>query len=301
MGVKDFKISSGESAKGLFNQFGDAGFQASELFNASKLLKQMASDKKCTRFLAFTANLMASGLRGILVDMIKRKMFDAVITTGGSVDHDFIRSFSTYEKGSFSADDELLHKKKVNRLGNILVPNDRYVSLEKKIQPVFKELYSKQKVFSARELCAELGKRISDKNSFLRACHDNKVPIFSPGFVDSAVGLQLYFFKQDHRDFILDSTRDMPELATMVLSAKRTGALVLGGGISKHYAIASNLLRGGLDYAVYITTATPFDGSLSGASVNEARSWGKVKVKAKAATVYAEASLALPLLYSSML
>ncbi|MFH1443361.1 MAG: deoxyhypusine synthase [Candidatus Micrarchaeota archaeon] len=300
MKITDFKIKKGMGSADLFSQMENAGFQASELHKASVVMKDMLSDRQCTRFLAFTANMAASGLRGIFADMLKRKMFDAVITTGGSIDHDLIKSFSFYEKGDFNLDDVQLHKRSINRLGNILVDNENYVALEKRMQPLLKRLYAKKKIYSARELISEISSTIKDESSFLYQCRKNNIPVFSPGLIDSAIGLQLFFFKQDNRDFILDETGDMKELANLILTAKKTGALILGGGISKHYTIASNLLRGGLDYSVYITTASAYDGSLSGAFPNEAKSWGKIKERGSTAVVYGDATILLPLLYSQI-
>lgn len=298
--VKDFSVSPSMPVKKLQAQYAAAGFQASELARASDLLSEMFADKSCTRFLAFTSNLMASGLRGLLIELARQKRFDAVITAGGALDHDILRSYRDYQLGSFHDDDKKLHARGVNRLGNLQVPNAHYVFLEKWIAPLYAKMYASEKVFAARQLSSVIGARLAAerKDSFLAACYRNGIPVFSPGVVDSALGLQLHLFKQDHRDFVLDASGDMRELAAIVLSAKRTGGLVLGGGISKHFTIASNLLRGGLDYAVYVSTAGEFDGSLSGAPPREAQSWGKIRAKAATAFVHADATLALPLLYA---
>jgi deoxyhypusine synthase len=276
------------------------GFQATELARAAGVTKSMLADEGCTVFFAFTSNMMASGLRGLFIDMAKRRLFDAVVIAGGALDHDFIRAFEEYDVGSFCEDDVLLHKKSVNRLGNIRVPNERYVSFEKRVRPVLEGLYRRKRSVSPREIASELGGFLSGRRSFLAECAKNKIPVFCPGITDSALGLQIYFVKQDHRDFCVDVTADMNELGTLVLSAKRTGALVLGGGISKHHTIAANLLRGGLDYAVYVTTASEFDGSLSGAAASEAKSWGKVAEKGTTATVHADASIAFPLIHAGL-
>ncbi|MFH1750329.1 MAG: deoxyhypusine synthase [Candidatus Micrarchaeota archaeon] len=301
MKIGEYSIRSRMDAKALFSQFEVAGFQASELYKAAQVAGDMVKDRNCTRFLAFTSNMIASGLRGILADMLKRKMFDAVITTGGSIDHDLIRSFAGYEKGDFQQDDVLLHRKGVNRLGNILIDNSHYAALERRLQPLLKKIHSRGNVVSGKDLIAGISSTIKDENSFLRQCRRNGIPVFSPGLVDSAIGLQLFFYKQDHPDFVLDATGDMKALANMVLTAKKTGALILGGGISKHFTIASNLLRGGLDYSVYITTANAYDGSLSGAHPNEAKSWGKIRERGKTAVAFGDATILLPLLYSSLI
>lgn len=299
--IKDVRLKKNLRASDLVKEFERAGFQASELARAARLMREMTRDKHCTKFLAFTANLVASGLRRVIADFIRRGHADIVVTTGGAVDHDVIKSYAPYLAGDFFMDDIALHKRGVNRLGNILVPNARYELLERKLQPILRKAYAKKKVWATSELIQEIAGTLRDKNSFLRACFEKRVPAFSPGIVDSALGLQLFFFKQDCPDFVLDEGSDLKKLAGIVLSARRTGAVVLGGGISKHFTIGSNILRGGLNYAVYFTTATPFDGSLSGAVTQEAKSWGKLKERARSVTVFGDATIAFPLAASALL
>lgn len=294
--VKDLVIEGGMGLEDLTRKLGTTGFQATEIQNAKELINQMKDDKY-TVFLTFTANMMASGLRGVLTQMVESGNIDAVITTGGSLDHDIIRSYKPYLIGSFSEDDILLHKNEVNRIGNILVPNDRYLLLEKKANTYYNQLYKKGKTHTPVEVFAHIGSKLP-KGSFLRACYDKQVPVFCPGYIDSALGMHLFFFTQDRRNFSIDPAKDMQALSDLVFRAKKTAGIVLGGGISKHHLIGANLLRGGLDLAVYVTTATEFDGSLSGAKAKEAKSWGKITEKAKTATVYCDATLALPLIAS---
>ncbi len=291
--VRDF--SAPKDVSSLLEAYCAAGFQATHLADAVELMREMKQDKKRTVFLAFTANLVASGLRGVLADVIRMGFVDAVVTSGGSIDHDLIKSAHAYQLGSFDANDVALHQKDTNRIGNILVPNDRYVWLEKTVRPVFEKCLSEKKVWGARELIQKLSAIATDEHSFLKACLEKKVPVFSPAFIDSALGLQLFFFKQDHPDFVLDATADLKEMANLVLPAEKTSAIILGGGSSKHFTIGSNLLRGGLDSAVYFTTAQEYDGSLSGARPKEAVSWGKVKEKATHVTVYGDATINFPL------
>jgi len=301
--VKDFEISGPEMPTDqLARQMEGAGFQASELAKAVQVLKEMKRDEECTVFLAFTANMVASGLRGVFAKLVRDGFCDAIITTGGSVDHDIIKCYDDYLLGSFAEDDIGLHRKGVNRIGNILVPNDRYVLFEEKVQPVLEKCYEEKKTWNGRELVERLAKELcmKDKNSVLKACVDKKVPVFSPGLIDSALGLNLYQFKTRKRDFALDAVGDMEELDQLVFARKRTGALVCGGGISKHYTIACNLLKGGLDYSVYVTTASEYDGSLSGAPAREAKSWGKIKEKGTTATVVGDATIVLPLIVAGI-
>ncbi len=298
--IKDFEASADVSS--LLGGFESAGFQASHLASAVNLMREMKSEhgrdgKGRTVFLAFTANLVASGLRGVLSQVIRQGWVDAVVTSGGSIDHDLIKSWRPYDAGSFDADDVALHRKSINRIGNVLVDNGAYIQLEKKVQPVFKKMLAKKEVWAPSEFIRELSVSSlgTDKHSFLAACLERNVPVFSPALIDSALGLQLYFFKQDHPEFVLDATADLKPVGNLVLNAEKASAVILGGGPSKHFTIGCNLLRGGLDSAVYFTTAQEYDGSLSGARPKEAVSWGKVKEKASHVTVYGDATINFPL------
>ncbi|MFH2106085.1 MAG: deoxyhypusine synthase [Candidatus Micrarchaeota archaeon] len=268
------------------------GFQATNISRAIDLIKKMKQEKS-TIFLSFTSNMVASGLRGIFKEMCKKKLVDVIITAGGSIDHDLIKTYVPYQLGDFSMDDAELHRKEINRIGNILVPNKCYVELEKRMKPIFEHFHGK--MVSPSELCEEIGKTL-DETSFLYWAQKNKIPVFCPGITDSAIGLQTYFHKQKDKEFGIDVTKDMNKLAQIVLEADKTSGIILGGGISKHHTIGVNILRGGLDYAVYVTTSSPWDGSLSGARTNEAVSWGKISETAKSVTVDCDATIALPLI-----
>jgi deoxyhypusine synthase len=119
--------------------------------------------------------------------------------------------------------------------------------------------------------------------------------------MDGAVGSQLWLFWQTHRDLKVNLFVDEQKLSDIVFEAKKTGAFIIGGGISKHHTIWWNQFRDGLDYAVYVTTAQEYDGSLSGARVSEAISWNKVKEDAEHATIYADATLVLPFMLSALI
>ncbi|MFC2163091.1 deoxyhypusine synthase [Candidatus Altiarchaeota archaeon] len=279
-------------------QMRQTGFQATKIEEARNIISRMKADG-ATVFLSFTANMMASGLRGLFIDMVEEGFVDVVVTTGGSIDHDIIRAYKPYILGSFDEDDVGLHKGGVNRIGNILVPNDRYELLEKKVTPLFKRLYHKKKTVTPVELTKYLADNLK-KDTFIRECSIRDIPVFNPGIIDGALGLQLFFFRQTHRDFIIDPLGDMQQLLDIVYDSPKTGGIILGGGISKHHTIGANLLRGGLDYAVYVTTAAEFDGSLSGAHPREAKSWGKIREKARAVTVTGDATVMLPVIMATL-
>lgn len=296
MNIQDWKQEAGHETR----DFKATGFQATNIGRAVELIKKM-KEEKATIFFSFTANMVATGLRGLFAQLCKRKFVDVIITTGGSLDHDLIRSGKEYELGDFFMDDTELHKQGINRLGNVLIKNECYEYLEERIKPVFQKLYEKEKITSPSAIAKEIGNSIDDEYSFLHWCSKNDIPVFSPGITDSAIGLQTYFFKQKHPDFGIDVTKDMQDLANRTLDTEHTGGIILGGGISKHHTIGVNLLRGGLDYAVYVTTSSPWDGSLSGARTHEAVSWGKIQEKARTVTVDCDATIAFPLIMEKFL
>ncbi|NWG09995.1 MAG: deoxyhypusine synthase family protein, partial [Nitrososphaerales archaeon] len=164
------------------------------------------------------------------------------------------------------------------------------------------ELYSEGvREISSIELCKRMGEYLKDERSILYWAYKNGIPVIVPGLTDGAVGSQLWLFSQTHRDFKIDLLKDEESLFNMVFDAKSTGALMIGGGISKHHVLWWNQFRGGLDYAVYITTGVEYDGSLSGALIKEAISWGKVKTKARQVTIHGEATALLPFMMAAII
>src|SRR3989338_4851338 len=256
--IKGLDISKDITIGKFLKEIKHTGFQATNLGKAVKTIEKMKRDK-ATIFLSFTSNMVSSGLRDIFAYLTKNKLVDVIITSVGSVEEDLIKSAKPFLLGDFDMDDIELHKKGVNRIGNILVPNDRYEHLENVLQPFFADMHEKQKktgkMISPSGLIAALGMR-SGEDSFIYWAAKNKIPIFCPAITDGAFGLQLFFYKQDHKDFGIDVTADMQRLAEIVLRSEKTGAIILGGGVAKHHTIGVNILRGGLDYAVYVTTGS---------------------------------------------
>jgi deoxyhypusine synthase len=297
--IRDYRIGKGIKAADLVGQMSAAGFQASGIGEAVRLIRKMKKEKS-TIFLSFTANMVATGLRGIFAQLARERFIDVIVTTGGSIDHDLIRTGKSYLMGDFSLDDNELHKKGINRLGNVLIPNDRYEFLERKMQGIFSALLKRKECWTPSELIGEIGKSVQDEGSFMHWASRNGIPVFCPGITDSAIGLQLYFFKQEHPGFRIDVSGDM-RLADIVINSEKTGGIILGGGIAKHHTIGVNILREGLDSAVYITTSSPWDGSLSGATSNEAKSWSKIKEQGNTATVYGDATILFPLIMAKVM
>ncbi len=301
--VRDIHVRKGMRVSELIdNMSAMGGFSGQHLYNGIEITKAMLADKKSFNFLSFPADIVSTGLRGVLADMVKH--FDAIITTGGMLDHDIARSFGgKYCVGDFNADDSMLHHLGVYRLGNVFIEQKEYGGkVEDAFADIMGRLYKSKdykREYSASELALEFGKEIKDEHSILRQAYLHNVPIFNPGILDGAFGTQLTIFSQTH-DFKLNLLKDELALSNIAFDNKVTGALMIGGGISKHHVIWWNQFKGGLDYAVYMTTATQFDGSLSGARLTEAVSWGKVKEKAKYVTIDGDATIILPVMAAAL-
>jgi deoxyhypusine synthase len=301
--VKDIYIKKDDSIDTIFDQMAKSGgFESKNLVDGLNILTSMIQDKTCLKFMSFVGAIVSTGLRGVITDMIKNRMCDVVITTCGALDHDIARHYSNYLEGSFTMDDSELMEKEIHRLGNVLVPMKSYGPLiEEKMQKFLEQAYKDGKrEMSTRDITKMIGEQLGE-DSFLYWANKNNIPVVVPGIMDGAVGSQIWMFSQNHADFKLNVLTDADLLSGLIFKAKKSGALMIGGGISKHHTLWWNQYREGLDYAVYITTAQEFDGSLSGALVREAISWGKVTKNAKQTTIHAEATTILPFLYSALL
>ena len=302
--VRDFHVPPSKDVASMVEGMGKGGgFMAKNLFDVADTLASMCDRQGCTKFLSFPAAIMATGTRGVIIDMVRTGMVDVIVTTCGTLDHDISRTLASYYEGSFEMDDAKLRRAGYHRLGNVLVPLDNYGPLiEKRMQALLARVYERgTRSITTEELAAEIGKDLASGRSLLYWTQKKHVPVFVPGITDGAVGSQIWLFAESHRDFKIDLIGDERRLSDITSEAKETGALVLGGGISKHHVIWWNQYRGGLDWACYITTASEFDGSLSGAHLREAISWGKVKENARQASLYAEVTTVLPFIVSYVL
>lgn len=300
--VKDYEFEGDMVVDELVKQMGQAwGFTAGKLFVGVDILERMFKTKECVNFLSFTGNLVATGTRGVFKELVKRKLVDVVITACGTLDHDMARCWKNYYKGAFMMNDTKLHKKGINRLGNVLVPNDSYGTIiEEKMKELLESLWREGvKEITGSRLCREIGLRCCNESSIMYWAAKNNIPVFVPGITDGAVGYQTWIFSQDH-DFKLNLLRDEGELSDLIFTAKKTGALIVGGGISKHHTIWWNQFKDGLDYVVYVSTADEWDGSLSGARPREAVSWGKISEKAKRIMLEGDATIILPLMMGAL-
>ncbi len=281
------------------------GFQATSLYNAIVLIRQMRREK-ATIFLGYTSNMISCGVREQIKYLTKNKLVDVLVTTTGGLEEDIIKAKKPFVLGSYDADGGSLREKGINRTGNIFIPDDRYLFFESFMNGLLKRLYSIKKVWTIAEFVKEMGKEletlaksdpeINPESSVTYWAYKNSIPYFVLPLVDGSVGDIIYFFKRTHPDFIIDETSVIVEINNIAMNAEKSGVIALGGSVPKHLVANANLFREGADYAVYITTAMEYEGSNAGANPDEAVSWGKFKAKRTTVKVYAEASLVFPLI-----
>eukprot|EP00743_Colponemidia_sp_Colp-15_P004764 GILK01005131.1.p1 GENE.GILK01005131.1~~GILK01005131.1.p1 ORF type:complete len:380 (+),score=57.19 GILK01005131.1:55-1140(+) len=321
--VKGYDFNKGVNYKALLNSYKTTGYQATSLAMAiddiNEMLKWRLSDvpvaddepeewadpvkrsqTRCKIFLGYTSNLVSSGLRDTIRFLVQHKMVDVLVTTAGGIEEDIIKCLAPTFLGDFSMKGAELRMKGLNRIGNLLVPNSNYCSFEDFITPIFdamaKEQHEQGINWTPSKLIHRLGKEIDNPESICYWAYKNNIPIFSPAITDGSIGDMLYFYSYKDTGLRLDIVEDIRRINDEAVWAKRTGMIILGGGLIKHHICNANLMRNGADHAIYINTAQEFDGSDAGARPDEAVSWGKIRIDAQPVKVYADATLVFPLI-----
>lgn len=294
--ISQIQIQDKMSVQDLIEEMGKSGvLGAGRLYRATELLSQIIEDDDTTVFLSVAGPLVPGGLRKIIRDMIDRGEVDVLITSGANITHDLLEAFGGAHYRDISGDDEELCRMGMGRIGDLYTKSEDFEVFEKEITRLFSEICRDKTDFNIREFLYEIGKRIQDENSILKTAYLKNVPIYSPGIIDSMLGLQLWMYTQDN-ELILDTIGDMHELSDMVYSSKKVAAVMLGGGLPKHYALASNLLKEGVDAGIQVTMDRGETGSLGGAPLEEAKSWAKAKCGSNLVTVIGDATIIFPLM-----
>lgn len=250
-----------------------------------------------TIFLGYTSNMISSGLRDTFRFLVKNKHVSAIVTTAGGVEEDFIKCLAPTYHGSFSTSGASLRAKGLNRIGNLVVPNNNYCAFEDWVVPILNEMLEEQEthfkvtderyLWTPSKVIHRLGKAINDESSVYHWAYKNDIPVFCPALTDGSLGDMLYFhsFKASPLQLNIDIVQDIRRINTIAVRAKRAGIVILGGGVVKHHIANACLMRNGAESAVYINTAQEFDGSDAGARPDEAVSWGKIKADAESVKV----------------
>jgi len=305
----------------LVSQMSTTGFQATAVADATTLINKMIdwrsseTDAKTTIFLGYTSNLVSSGLRSVLRYLVQHKHVSAIVTTAGGIEEDLIKCLAPTYLSSFSAPGAAMREKGMNRIGNLMVPNDNYCAFEDWVLPILDTMFAEQEasktseeplIWTPSSVISHLGKEIAHhpnhKDSIVYWAHTNSIPIFSPALTDGSLGDMLYFhtFRTSPSYLTIDITRDIRRLNDIAMAAKHTGMIILGGGLVKHHIANACLMRNGADEAVFVNTAQEFDGSDAGARPDEAVSWGKIRVgEGRSVKIYAEATVVFPLIVAA--
>lgn len=315
--VKGYDFNDGIDYNKILKSFATTGFQATnfglaveqinEMLEAQKIPNEPDDDEdeftrrksNCTIFLGYTSNMISSGIRESIRFLVQNKLVDCIVTTAGGIEEDLIKCLAPTLLGDFKLCGKKLRDEGINRIGNLLVPNGNYCKFEDWLKPILDEMLLEQtptNVWSPSKVITRLGERINNTDSVCYWAAVNKIPIFCPALTDGSLGDMIFFHSFRNPGLIIDIVQDIRRLNCMAMKAKKSGMVIIGGGVVKHHVANANLMRNGADYAVFINTASEFDGSDSGASPDEAVSWGKIKRDAKAVKITADASLIFPLL-----
>jgi deoxyhypusine synthase len=297
------QLKKGLTVGTLVSEMSNCGvLGAGKVATAAGLAKEMFSDKDYTVFLTLAGPLIPGGLRQIIRDLIDQEFVNVVVTTGANMVHDMVEGLGySHCVGTFLAEDEELKKEDIGRIGDIYIGQEAFKSLEEWIYKALDSIpEEKREHISISELLFEIGNRLQDPESILVTAARKGVPIVSPGFIDSIAGFHLWMFGQDKK-LIVDPLLDVNKIVNVVYEARKVGIIILGGGWPKHFALFANTFREGVDLAIQITMDRPEPGGLSGASLKEAISWGKVKPEGKEVTVICDVTIAFPLIIASAL
>ncbi|CAA7259730.1 unnamed protein product [Cyclocybe aegerita] len=264
---------------------------------------RVRADTRCSIFLGYTSNLISSGLREVILHLAKHRHVAAIVTTAGGIEEDFIKCLGKTYLADFNLDGAELRKKGMNRIGNLVVPNDNYCKFEDWLTPILDTMLAEQKssgqVWTPSSFIRRLGKEIDNEESVYYWAYKNDIPVFCPALTDGSIGDMIYFHSFRNPGLILDIVQDIRSLNEMSRKSRKAGMIVLGGGVCKHQIANAMLIRNGADYSVFINTGQEFDGSDSGARPDEAVSWGKIRAGAEAVKVFADATLVFPMLVAA--
>ncbi|KCZ71122.1 deoxyhypusine synthase [Candidatus Methanoperedens nitroreducens] len=295
--IRHAKITHDMTAGQLVDSLSGCAFGAGRLYEAVDIYREMQSDRECTRFFGLAGAMVPAGMRQIVSDLIRDREIDILVTTGANLVHDIIESMRLHHyRGTDATDDIELKHHAINRIYDVFLPEEHFVKLEEKLRPMFSNLPDR---LSISELLSYIGSKLDDDGSILKSAYDMHVPVYCPAIQDSIIGLQAWLYKQTEQ-LNVDVFADMNGLIDRCYEAKRAGVLIVGGGVPKNFILQSMLITPkSFDYAIQLTMDRPETGGLSGATLDEARSWGKIGEKARSVTVYSDATITLPIIVAA--
>ena len=301
--VHHIELKKGQDVTDLITSMKKSNaFNAGRLAEACDLFVEMRKTDRI--FLGLAGALIPAGQRKVIRTAISEGMVDVLVTTGANITHDLLEAFGEYHFHGPSIQDTELHEKGISRIYDVHVNDSAFTVLENEIYSLIQEIFpisktKKTSVVATNILLRKIGLAINDKNSILRTAAECNVPVFCPAITDSMLGVHLSLINQQGKGPKIDPFAELNSIIGIAFDSDKTGAVIIGGGVPKNYIFQAMLISGrSLNHAIQITMDRPEHGGLSGASLEEAISWGKVTPKARHVTVVIDASIALPILVS---
>ena len=307
--VKHIKINGKITVDQLIQQYGNAGsFGAGRLSVACDIYERMLRDDDCTVFLALAGAVVPAGMRSLIADLIRERLVDVVVSTGANMVHDALEAVGGHHyKGHWQVDDYLLYKYHIYRIYDVFVPEEDFIKLDYTLVKIYDAMAAENegKSLSSKDFAWELGKRLDNPNSILRAAYETQTPIFLPAVRDSEFGYAYLLHasrKNAEKTLKVDAFKDVLEITEICKRSPRIGMIVIGGGVPRNTVQSAALAsEKGMDYAVIITMDRPETGGLSGSTLAETVSWGKVKSKADKIMVIGDAMIIFPIIVASII
>jgi deoxyhypusine synthase len=296
--VKSAKIVPNMTVDDLVTEYGGCAFGAGRLAEAVDIYYEMLASEKTTKFFGLAGAMTPAGMRIIIADLIRDGHIDVLVTTGANMVHDTVEALGLHHyKDTDCSNDIQLRHDCINRIYDVYLPDQHFADLEEFLQRVYAGLPEEK--LSIQQVLTEIGNNLDDDSSILKTAAEMEVPIYCPALQDSVIGLQGWLYKEGN-PLHVDAFADMHEYMEICYEADSAGVLLLGGGVPKNYILQSMLMTPkSFDYAIQLTMDSPETGGLSGATLDEAKSWGKVGENAKSVTVYADATITLPIMVAA--
>ena len=292
--IYPLEIKKGMTVSDLVTEYKKGVFGAGKMAEAVTVYTKMLQDN-CKIFLGLAGALVPAGLGKVVADLIRDGMVDVVVSTGANVTHDLIEAFGGCHIKGLHEEDGVLREKGIDRIYDAFIEDESFVLFEENIKKILDGIGP---VVVVTDLIKEIGNHVRSPDSFVRQAYLRGVPVFVPAFTDSILGLHTFLYAQEHAVQV-DHITDIGKM--VALTTGKAGAIFLGGGVPKNFIFQAMLLSShSFSYALQITTDRPEYGGLSGATLEEAISWGKVSQDSFLCTVYCDATIAFPFIVAGV-
>ncbi|MEK6816930.1 MAG: deoxyhypusine synthase [Nanoarchaeota archaeon] len=299
--VNQIMVQKGMSVSELVRQMESSGVMgAGRISRAANIFEKMVQDKDCKVFFGFAGAMVPGGMKNIIIDMLRSRMINVFVSTGANLTHDLVEALGyRHYQGTSNVDDKKLNKEKVDRIYDSFMPNEVYEGMELFFKDHFDELAKEP--MNVKEFLWKLGSMVEHKESILRVCYEEKIPIFCPAIADSGIGLMVWGQLAQGKKMDVNAFDDLKDILDLAWTTKKAGIFYVGGGVPKNYIQqAMQFAPNSADYGIQITMDRPEPGGSSGAELREGISWGKMSSTGEFVDVICDTTIALPLIYAAV-